>query len=373
MAKQPPMKDGLGHPAIERIAAAFKRSDNQFPVAKFRQLARSGLETLELKARVHHLIAALHAVLPGEFEQSAALLFAIKEHWDYGDDNDSLSGFAAWPVIDYVAAHGLNHPEIALPLLKHLTPLFSAEFALRPFLTHRPEISYQQLQQWLHDDDAHVRRLVSEGSRARLPWGEQLPQFRRDPTPVLALLEALKDDPSDYVRRSVANNLNDIAKDHPDLVIQTCQRWQQNASKERLWIIRHATRSLIKQGHPGSFALLGHTAAPQLAPLQLRLETKQLRIGETLNFSVTLHSCATQTQSLVVDYALHHVKANGQTKPKIFKLKSFTIAPGETVTLSHKRSFKTISTRRYYPGQHTLELLINGAPMGNCHFLLTPA
>ncbi len=373
MATQPLMKDGLGHSAIDRIAAAFKRSDSSFPVAKFRQLAHSGLEALELKARVHHLIAALHTVLPVEFEQSAALLFAIKEHWDYGDGNDSLRGFAAWPVIDYVAVYGLYHPEIALPLLKHLTPLFSAEFALRPFLIHHFEISYQQLQQWLDDEDAHVRRLVSEGTRPRLPWGQQLPRFIANPTPVLALLETLKDDPSDYVRRSVANNLNDIAKNHPDLVIQTCQRWQQNASQERLWIIRHATRSLIKQGHPGSFSLLGHTATPQLAPPQLRLMTTQLKIGETLNFSVTLHSRAAHPQSIVLDYAIHYVKANGQAKPKVFKLKNLTLAPGETVTLSHKRSFKAISTRRYYPGQHILELLINGTPAGNHPFLLTHA
>lgn len=366
------MKDGLGTQAIERITTAFSRADAGFPAAEFRQRAHAGLEELALKERLRHLITALHAVLPAGFEQNAALLFAVKQHWDHGDSGDPLRGFAAWPVIDYVASHGLNHPKLALPLLKHLTPLFSAEFALRPFLIHHFETSHATLQQWLHDDDAHVRRLVSEGTRPRLPWGQQLPQFIRDPAPVVALLEALKDDPSDYVRRSVANNLNDIAKDHPDLVIQTCQRWQQDASQQRHWIIRHASRTLIKAGHPGSFALLGHTATPKLAPPELRLERKELRLGESLNFSVTLHSQSRQPQSIVVDYALHYMKANGQTKPKIFKLRSFTIAPGETLTLTHKRSFKQITTRRYYPGQHALELLINGASAGKSTFLLTP-
>ncbi len=371
MATQPLMKEGLSGPAIDRIATAFHQVDSTFPVKKFKKLAHSGLEALELKARVHHIIAALHAVLPKPLEESAPLFFAVKQHWDYGDSNDSLKGFAAWPIIDYIASHGLNHPELALPLLKHLTPLFSAEFALRPFLTHHPKISYTTLQQWLSDDDPHVRRLVSEGSRPRLPWGTQLPQYIENPAPVLALLESLKDDPSDYVRRSVANSLNDISKNHPDLVIQTCQRWQKKASPERLWIIRHATRTLIKAGHPGSFALLGHTANPQLLPPQLQLDKKQLAVGESLSFNVTLHSSVQQPQSIVLDYAIHYVKANGQSSPKTFKLKSFTLAPGERLTISHTRSFKEITTRRYYPGDHTLELLINGSSAGKKQFLLT--
>ncbi len=365
------MKDGLGTQAIKRIANAFSRADNNFPTAEFRQRAHNGLEHLELKARVHHIIATLHAVLPTDFEQNATLFFAVKQHWDHGDSSDPLNGFAAWPVIDYIASHGLNHPQLALALLKHLTPLFSAEFALRPFLLHHFTVSYAQLQQWLHDDDARVRRLVSEGTRPRLPWGQQLPPFIRDPAPVLALLEELKDDSSDYVRRSVANNLNDIAKDHPEIVIQTCQRWQKNTSKERNWIIRHACRSLIKAGHPGSFALLGHSAAPKLAPAEIAVHTTQLRIGESLRFSVTLHSRASEPQSLVLDYTLHYMKANGQTKPKVFKLRRFILAPGATITLTHQRSFKPITTRRYYPGQHALEVMINGIAAGKQPFLLT--
>lgn len=371
MSEQRAMKEGLGPAAIKRIASAFSRASGTFAADEFRQRACHDLENLALKARLHHIIAALHSVLPKEFAESAPLLLAIKQHWDHGDDGDPLRGFAAWPVIDYVAAHGLGHPELALRLLRHLTPLFSAEFALRPFLMHHTKTTLAQLQQWLHDEDAHVRRLVSEGSRTRLPWGQRLPQFIHDPAPIITLLEALKDDPSDYVRRSVANNLNDLAKDHPDLVIATCRRWQAGASKERHWIIRHATRTLIKAGHPGSFELLGHSNAPQLAPPELRLERTTLAIGESLDFTVTLHSRAHAPQSIVLDYALHYMKASGRSSAKVFKLRNLNLAPGESVTLSHSRSFKPITTRRYYPGQHTLELLVNGAAVARSGFLLT--
>ena len=204
-----------------------------------------------------------------------------------------------------------------------------------------------------------------------MPWGQQLPDLIADPSPTLELLEKLKDDPSELVRRSVANHLNDISKDHPDTVVAVCRRWQKNAGEERQWIIRHATRTLVKAGHPAVFALLGYTENPRLELESLALSGKEIRLGETLEFAAGLRSAAAETQRVVVDYAIHHVKANGQTRPKVFKFKTLEIAAGETVRLEKRHAIRPISTRRYYPGEHAVEILVNGQSLGTRPFTLS--
>ena len=380
------MKDGLGVDAIERIIHALGSVDEGFPAVEFRHDALEGLDTLELKERVHHLIAVLHRHLPADFEEASAFLVNMKSHWDYGDKNDSLRGFAAWPIIDYIGVYGLNHPETSLSLLRHLTSLFSAEFAIRPFVTEHSGITFRHLEQWCRDPDEHVRRLVSEGTRPRLPWGEQLPRFIADPMPLLPLLESLKDDESEYVRRSVANSLNDISKDHPDLVIQTCRKWFDLSASDssdsdssdsdpiqsrRLKLIRHATRTLVKRGYPDVFGLLGYTESPKLSLQNLQLERQHIVLGETLNIAAVIKSTASEQQRVVIDYAVHQMKANGKRVGKVFKLKQLTIAPGESVELKKSHPFKKITTRTYYSGQHAIELLINGVGYGQIEFELS--
>ena len=141
MEAQRAMKDGLGAAAVERIAAALSRSIRAFPEERFAAAAMAGIEALELKDRVRHLIAVLNDFLPNDFEEAADLLIALKEHWDRGDPADNLAGFAAWPLIDYIGEHGLDHPEKSLSALKELTSMFSAEFAIRPFIIHHPALT----------------------------------------------------------------------------------------------------------------------------------------------------------------------------------------------------------------------------------------
>ncbi|MES0372256.1 MAG: hypothetical protein ABUK11_08255, partial [Mariprofundaceae bacterium] len=321
MAENRLMKDGLGADAVERIVCAFASTVDGFPAEQFRSDALNGLDEFELKERVAHLITVLHQYLPEDFERAAASIAAIKTAWNHGDESDPLRGFAAWPIIDYIGVHGLNHPETSLNTLKHLTSLFSAEFAIRPFILNHPDMTFLHLKQWCGDPDEHVRRLVSEGSRPRLPWGQQLPVFIDDPLPLLPLLELLKDDESEYVRRSVANSLNDISKDHPDIVIQTCRNWLDASSKNRSKLIRHATRTLVKDGHPDVFGLLGYTESPRLSLQGLKLDRQHVELGELISFTAEIKSMASMPQSVVVDYAVHQVKANGKTTAKVFKLK----------------------------------------------------
>jgi 3-methyladenine DNA glycosylase AlkC len=370
MAEQRLMKDGLGPEAVRRIASALENSGGGFSAEAFSKEALEGMEFLELKERVQHLIGVMRRYLPEDFEKTADILMAVKDHWDYGDPDDNLRGFAAWPIIDYIGEHGLDHPEKSLEAMKHLTSLFSAEFAIRPFIIQHYDVTFDALMDWTSDPDEHVRRLASEGSRPRLPWGQQLPQFIKDPAPLFTLLDNLKDDPSEYVRRSVANNLNDISKDHPEKVIALCKDWKWNAGQHREWIIRHATRSLVKAGHPEVFGLLGYTENPNLKLSLLKVAPKDLKMGESIEFSFTLQSASTKPQNVVIDYVIHHMKANGRTSRKVFKMRTLEIGPGETVELTKKHAVKPITTRTYYPGEHAVEILINGKTFGQAVFTL---
>ncbi|MGJ8676033.1 MAG: DNA alkylation repair protein [Akkermansiaceae bacterium] len=356
------MKDGLGELAVEKIIQALLNSGAQFPPEAFRKDALSSLHNLELKERVTHLIMVMHRYLPSSFPETAKILAEIRKHW-VGADNpreDKPTMFAAWPVIDYVAEHGLNHPDTSLLLLRDLTPLFSAEFAIRPFLNTHPVQTYNTMLLWCLDSDEHVRRLASEGIRPRLPWAKKLSQFIKDPSRVLSLLDSLKDDPSDYVRRSVANNLNDISKDHPDLVIETCERWLLEKVSARQWIVRHATRTLVKAGYPAVFPLLGYSSQPRIEIEALRLSHNLVRLGETLVFNTVVTSVKSDPQKIVIDYAIHYMKANGQLARKVFKWKNLLLQPHQSVSLTKSHSFNIISTRTHYAGNHHVEVLVNG-------------
>jgi 3-methyladenine DNA glycosylase AlkC len=364
------MRDGLGPAAVGRITSALAVVCPMFDTDRFRAAALDGLAELELKARVDHLIAALHTELPADFKAAAAVLERVPDCWDAGAPDDPLRGFAAWPITDYIGVYGVDEPHPALQTLKRLTPLFSAEFAIRPFILQHPELVCSTLATWCDDDDRHVRRLVSEGTRPRLPWGCRLPLFIRDPAPILPLLERLRDDPSEYVRRSVANNLNDIAKDHPETTLDVCTRWAGNAPAPRQKLIRHALRTLVKAGHPRTFPLLGYTAAPRIAVADLAVTPTTVQLGDTIAIAFDLVSEAAAAQSMVVDYRIHFVKANGRTAPKVFKLRNVQLPGRARQPLTASRSFAPISTRRYYPGRHELEILVNGQAAASTTFNL---
>ncbi|MEE4294420.1 MAG: hypothetical protein V2I79_10680 [Xanthomonadales bacterium] len=364
------MKHGLGRPAVERIAASLAAVSPGFPEQAFCSRALDGLPDLELKDRVRHIIRVLREFLPRGFSEAAACLEKLGQCWMEGDPDDPLRGFAAWPVIDYVGEYGLEEPERALETLRRLTPLFSAEFAIRAFIVRYPQLTYARLEEWTADPDEHVRRLVSEGSRPRLPWGRRLQEAVKDPSRGLALLERLKDDPSEYVRRSVANHLNDVSKDHPGRVVTVCRAWLKDAGPNRRRLVRHATRTLVKQGHPEVFGLLGFTQRPRVELLSLDVSPATIRMGDAVAIVFELRSRGKSEQKLVVDYAVHHVRADGKTKPKVFKYRSVNLAPGEAIRLRKVHAVRPVTTRRYYPGEHAVEVLVNGRALGRKPFVL---
>lgn len=367
--KNPLMKDGLGMHAVKRIAKSVALVVPGFNAKAFQRDAERGLDELELKARVHHLIAVLHRHYDLPFKKLSKHLQDLPEVWDRGSVADNKAGFAAWPLIDYVAAHGLQYPKEALQTLEKLTPMFSAEFAIRPFIQQHTDFTYAKLLEWCEHPSEHVRRLASEGSRPRLPWGMRLPQFINNPEPLLGILQKLKTDESLYVRRSVANNLNDISKDNPDWMINLCESWLAEAHVHTDWIVKHALRSLVKAGDVRVFPLLGYAAKPGVVASEIQLGKKKIAVGDSIGFSCAING-GKKAQNLVVDYVIYFMKANGKLAPKVFKLKNIMLAANETVAISKNHSFRPISTRRYYAGMHQLAIQVNGKEVARSDFYL---
>jgi 3-methyladenine DNA glycosylase AlkC len=364
------MKDRLGNDAVITISHALSTVIEDFAFEQFIVDANNGLESLELKQRVDHVIAILAKYLPTGFDETAVILLSLKRCWNTASNEEGWQSFAVWPLIDYVAVYGLEKPELALKVLKALTPLFTAEFAIRPFIEQHFELTYQHLESWCNDPDEHVRRLVSEGTRPRLPWAKQLKQFRDNPQPIVNLLERLKDDSSRYVQRSVANNLNDISKDHPELVIELCQGWSNDAAENRKWIIKHGCRNLIKLGEPVVFSLLGFTDTPKISVEDFRLEKKQIILGESQEFSFVIKSLSNVEQVLMLDYKIHFVKSNQTRTKKVFKLKTIKLKANKAIHIEKKHLFQLVTIRKYYPGYHSIELIINGNSYGVIDFNL---
>jgi len=371
-----PFKNLIDAQLVRDAAAVLRRADPAFDAERFTRLASHGLEALEMKARAMQIADALQATLHTDFARAADVLEAALAPAETGETMAKLQGLSAglrgwilWPVGEYIARQGQATPERALAALHGITQRFTAEFAIRPFIVKHPDVVWPTLQRWCSDDSAHVRRLVSEGSRPRLPWGLQLRGLVQDPSPTLPLLLALQDDPSDYVRRSVANHLNDIAKDHPGVVAHWLQTHLPNAPAARQTLLRHASRTLIKQGHPQVLKAWGLGTALR-GQASLTLSTSQLVLGQDLGLTLHLQSHSAKAQTLAIDYAVFHVKANGSTSPKVFKGWKLVLPAQGTLTLVKRHPVRPITTRRYHAGTHRVVVQANGKAVAEASFEL---
>ena len=309
-------------------------------------------------------------IFPFRYAVLEAILHPMTEvAFDRGSDEHGMRGWGMMPLGMVVSDSGLENFEASFALLKEMTKRATAEFDVRPFLDKDQDRALAIMAPWVRDDSVHVRRLVSEGTRPRLPWGLRLKKLVADPSPTLPLLEALKDDPEEYVRRSVANHLNDIAKDHPDLVAEIATRWLKGADKNREKLVRHACRSLIKQGHAATLSAFGLNP-PEIQVDGPAITTDKVDYGSALGFAIKLTSTAQQPQDLVLDYLVHFKKANGTLAPKVFKWTKLTLAPGEAISLAREHAIRPITTRVYYGGTQAVSLRINGQDFGFSEFEL---
>lgn len=366
------LRDFFNDAVVGGIARDLKRAHPAFPERRFLAAALEGLSPLSLTGRAAHIAAAMRTHLPVDFADAADVLLRSLGPPQASSDTFGMTPFQYLPHTMFVARHGLapEHFDLAMQLQLELTRRFSAEFSIRAFLSHHPQATYARLQEWAGHPDVHVRRLVSEGTRPRLPWAPRLRHFQKDPSPVVALLERLKDDPELYVRRSVANSLNDIAKDHPAVVVALCRQWLKDATPERAWVVKHGLRSLVKQGHRDALALMGVGGAPKIRIHSVRVTPARVPRGGTVTCRCELASASRRAQDLLIDYQVHYVKANGRTNPKVFKLKRIPLAPRTAVPLVITVKLGDLTTRKHHPGRHAIDLLVNGRPFPLGFFVL---
>lgn len=337
-----------------------------FPVGIFlEKVFDANWEQAELKVRMRHISACLRAVLPSGFRESAEILkesarrFAV----EFGE---KLT-FEYMFIPDFVEQFGADDPDAAIPALTDITRWTSAEFAVRPFLLHYPERMYAQMLEWSNHESPMVRRLSSEGFRPRLPWGMGVPALKKDPTPILPVLENLKNDPAETVRRSVANNINDIAKDHPDKALQIARRWQ-GLSPETDWVVRHACRGLLKKGHPEALALFGFDARLSTVEVQALRCSPHVRIGERLDFSFSIKNTGAGPAEVRLEYAVDYLTSTGKISKKVFKIKELSLAPGQVESFSKYQRFQDFTTRKHYVGAHRIGILVNGQERAETEF-----
>ncbi|MCM3747752.1 DNA alkylation repair protein [Paenibacillus pasadenensis] len=343
-----------------KVGKVFQELDAQFDPEVFAAHAmREPWDDASFKERMRLVTLALGEMLPQAYE--AAVEFVCRA-------GERFRGIEYIFFPDYIEVYGRENPELSLEALTRLTRYSTSEYAIRPFIEREPEAVMQKLRKWSLFSDEHIRRLASEGCRPRLPWGQRLPVFVRDPRPVLELLEPMLQDESEYVRRSVANNLNDIAKDHPELVMDLAERTYGRDSRTD-WILRHGCRTLLKQAHPRAMALFGLGPAAGASAQELKLLTPVVPFGERLEFSFNIVN-EEKPMMLRLEYEIGFVKANGTLAGKRFKLSEREYPHGRTsVTRSH--AIKPITTRRYYPGMHSLTVLVNGVEQASLSFELT--
>lgn len=346
-------KDRISPALVAGLGEDLKAAWPEFPEGEFVRRACDGLASLEMKGRVVHVADALAATLPGDFAEAAKVI-------EKSLASPRMNSWVVYCVDDYVGRYGIDQPEVALPLMAKLTPRWSCEFAIRPFIETHPEITFEYFDRWVESDDEHLRRLVSEGSRPRLPWGGHLMEFIADPSPTIALLDRLVDDPSLYVRKSVANHLNDIAKDNPGLAIETARRWiaEGGDAERRAWIVNHGMRSLIKKGDPEALALVGFDHDADVALSGFSVTPQEIAIGDEVTIEFLLS--ATETTPVMVDYAIHHAGASGVRSAKVFKLKRLELKPGTETAFTRRHRIREVSVRKIYPGPHLIEVQVNG-------------
>ena len=369
------LKDQLFNPEkVDYLATLIAQVHPDFPQETFCQNVVTAFPNLELKARIAHITNCLHECLPGAYLAALDIILrALPPELDPNKSDDDFGDFIFAPLALFVAHYGCTaaHLEVSLNALREITKRFSTEDAIRYFINAFPAETLAFLHDCAADDNYHVRRLASEGTRLKLPWAQKLVIDYRDPLPILEMLYA---DKTRYVTRSVANHLNDISKLEPDLVVNTLTRWQKSqkqCEKEIAYMSRHALRTLTKQGNQDALALLGFGAKPDITITDFATSTPQVTIGEAFEFSLKIH--AHKQQNLVLDYLMHFASNNtaGSSKKggqKVFKLKQLALGKGQVITLNKKHPMRLMTTRRLYAGQHQITLQVNGRAYGSLTF-----
>lgn len=353
------LKNMYNRESLYEVAVAIQSVYNSFKVDEFiKSTMDETWNNLELKARCRKISMSLGMYLPEDYKEA---LFILEK---------SVTGFYfAFFFPDFVEVYGQDdiNWDLSISALERNTEYWSSEFAVRAFIIKDEERMMAQMRKWSKHKSEHVRRLASEGCRPQLPWGQAISKFKKDPTPVLPILEQLKTDTSTYVQKSVANNLNDISKTHPDLVISLAKDWY-GKNKSTNWIVKHGCRTLLKKGNRDVLALFGYDDTTSINLQDFTLETTSISIGEDLTFSFNiLAKKATKTR---LEYGIDYIKSNGKRNRKIFKISEVSLKENEKKSYMKKHSFADVSVRKHYPGIHSIAIIINGIEKDKLDFEL---
>ncbi|WP_190808806.1 DNA alkylation repair protein [Flagellimonas sp. S3867] len=321
----------------------------------------------ELKQRMRHITHVLQSHLNNDFKANVEILLKLIPILKQNDFRSDNLEFIFLP--DFIEIYGIDDYVTSIYAFEEITKFASCEFAVRPFIISHPKKMIQQMMVWSHHNHSMVRRLASEGCRPRLPWAMALPELKKDPAPILPILEKLKADESESVRRSVANNLNDISKDNPDIVIQLAKKWK-GKSKEVDWVVKHACRTLLKRGIPEVMRLFGFGKVDNINIEKFKVSTPVVSIGGDLQFSFMLNNTNGKSSKIRLEYGLYYQKANGTLSKKVFKISEKEYASGSSTTIFRKQPFKIITTRKLHVGLHEISLIVNGVELTKKDFQL---
>ena len=359
----------LGSGVVRSLAACLAKSSDGRSFAAVAASARS-LGELGLSDRARLVRDALLADVPGGWPELAAVVRPALA-------DPAFTGWMIWPVSEAVATRATDPTapatafEEGLAMLAELTSRLTGEFAIRTFLSAELDRTLAAVMGWTRHADEHVRRLATEGTRPRLPWARRVPAISADPGCTVAVLDELYRDESEYVRRSVANHLNDISRADPALAVDVAARWLGAPDANTARLVRHAMRTLIKAADPGALALLGFAPPVDLVVSGPHLSTQTVPIGGSFAFEIAVHNGGAEPVRVVIDYVVHYRKAKGALAPKVFKLATRTLAAGETYAVTRSHAFVELSTRRHHPGGHAIELQVNGQTFGHVAFEVT--
>lgn len=353
---------------LHRLAQNLRAAWPEFPSKDFVRLAAGGLENLELKARIDAAARAMAQCLPADYDRALPIVLGSLGP-PLGENKAAASdGFYHWIHGRFVERFGRDHFDLSLAAMVEITRRSTAEFAIRPYLNLDLDRCLRFLESNLNHRDQHVRRWISEGARPNLPWGERVPRLRAEAERTLPLLEALHNDPSDYVRLSVANHMNDLSGLRPALAVETVRRWRLEKKPHSEALARRALRNRIKAGDEKALRALGFGSKAPLRVSRFGLEPKTVIEGKSLRFSVELRASA--PLRLVLDYAIYFCNARGGHSRKVFKGKTAALKADEVLRFEKSHSFKPITTRRYFSGEHRVEILANGKKIAAAVFNL---
>ncbi|MGV3774079.1 MAG: DNA alkylation repair protein [Verrucomicrobiales bacterium] len=356
------LKHWFNEARFRSVAANMKELHPAFNSAQFLDATLPRLEPLPLLARMRLMTESLHAGMPQDYDAALSILRKLAPRIDHN--------FVSMMLPDYVALYGLEHFELSMDALKYFTTFGSSEFAIRPFLRADLNRTLRVMEKWSRDRDEAVRRLASEGCRPRLPWSFQLGELITNPEPVAPILENLKADPSLYVRKSVANHLNDITRDHPEWTLAKLRSWDLTNS-HTAWIAKRGLRTLVKEGNQDALKLIGVGGEAQVKINEFKVAPAKICLGQTVQLVLSCQSTSPEKQLLVIDYTIHYVKKSGQSSEKVFKWKEITVPPGEHIKITKNQQFRNFTTRVHHPGRHAVSVAINGQKVAEEYFDLS--